>query len=74
MLCSSMMFNEDLAKSWDTLIHTKAINTSILMELDSKYDQSGGLEGGSLVDGGMEQWQGAVKAATGLLDRIRPLW
>lgn len=46
------------------------INTSIFMELDSKYDQSGGLEGGSLVDGGMEQWQGAVKAATGLLDRI----
>lgn len=50
------------------------INTSILMELDSKYDQSGGLEGGSLVDGGMEQWQGAVKAATGLLDRIWSLW
>lgn len=44
------------------------------MELDSKYDQSGGLEGGSLVDGGMEQWQGAVKAATGLLDRIWSLW
>ena len=46
------------------------INTSILMEQHSKHDQSGGLQGGSLVDGGLEQWQGAVKAATGLLDRI----